>query len=261
MLAALIALAFVALDPIGGAQAAAPNTQVITGAFTDFSGGTVFDRTFPLVLNDGGTARIGSNPDGSGNINVDDFLGVIVTRQDGSQASLLHEFSDPECTTDTPRAPISLAGLALPGNNVVRVVISDNAHCGAPAGAITPLWLAVNGQATTTRATPVVLEALPPSPPLAQVFVPNLNGKVTETGTSNPLAGVAVAMHAGDASGAVICSAITDADGVATCGGVVEDITAVLALGYTAVFSGNAFYAGSEGHAPLIELGGQAILP
>ncbi len=60
-----------------------------------------------------------------------------------------------------------------------------------------------------------MLDLLTAIPPLATVFVPNLNGKVTEASTSNPIAGVTVDMHAGDASGDVICSAVTDADGVA----------------------------------------------
>jgi hypothetical protein len=259
-MAGVLAAAFATFS-VGGAQAAAPNSQQITPVFSDPSDGTVFDRTFPLVLSDGGVARIGSNPDGSGNINVDDVMSIIVTRQDGSQAFFGHVFNNEGCTTDVARGPISLAGLTAPGNNVVRVILANNPDCGPPAGALTALYLAVNLQPTTVRAKPIVLELLAPTPPLATAYPLNLTAKLTETATSNPLAGRTMSMHAGDATGDVICTAITDADGQATCGGLVEDLTAILALGWTATFAGDSYYLPSAGSAPLIDLGGTAILP
>jgi hypothetical protein len=247
---------------VGPAQAAAPNSQLVTGAFSNHSvpaGGVVFDRTFPLVQDDAGNAFLASTAGGTGNINIDDFIAVIVTRQNGTQVTVTHAFNTANCSGDIPIAPIPLPTQA--GNNVVRIVIADNPGCGPPSGAITPLYIAVKNQPTTMRTTPVILDALPAQPPLADVFVPNLNGKLTETGTSNPIPGRVVVMHAGSASGSVICSAVTDADGVATCGGIVEDVTAILSLGYTAVFSGDAFYNGSSAFGALVQVGGNDILP
>jgi hypothetical protein len=255
-LAAVTAGTFLALNPLGGAQAAQPNSQLITAAYSEPSGGVSFDRSFPLILNDGGTARIGANPDGSGNINVDDILTVIVTRQNGSQVTVSHTFNDEGCTADVPRAPLNVP--VLPGNNVVRVIISDNESCGAPSGAITALWLAVNGQPTTMRANPSVAEVATEDP-LAEAFL-TLSAKLTETGTSYPIAGRIVEMRSGDANGDIICTDVTDADGEAACGFVVPD--GLLAIpAYTAVFQGDAFYAPSQDTAPLIVLGGSDILP
>ncbi len=64
--------------------------------------------------------------------------------------------------------------------------------------------------------------------------MPNVSAKLTEAATFNPLPGRLVTFRAGSS---VICSAITDSDGVAACGGLAEDLTAVLNLGYDAVNS------------------------
>ncbi|HZN15819.1 MAG TPA: hypothetical protein VFB78_16240 [Acidimicrobiales bacterium] len=256
-LAAVTAAAFATFN-IGGAEAAAPNSQLLTPAFST-SSDLALDRTFPLVLNNGGVAHISSNADGSGNINADDIMVITVTRENGTEATVVHTFNNEACTTDVPSAPITIP--ALPGNNVVRVIIANNENCGLPSGALSNLYMAVNSQPTTVRAKPIVLELLAPTPPLVTAYPLNLTAKLTETATVFPISSRTLSMHAGDASGAVICTAVTDADGQATCGGLVEDLTAILAFGWSATFAGDAFYLPSAGSAPLIDLGGTAILP
>ena len=64
----------------------------------------------------------------------------------------------------------------------------------------------------------------------------------------SPLPGRTVHFRAGKAE---LCSAVTDATGTASCGGTPEWVQAATTGGYTAVFDGDAFYAGSRGLSPL----------
>lgn len=259
VMATLVGGVLLALNPNGGAEAAQPNSQLVSAAIAPQpvgqQGEVFFDRTFPLILNNGGTVRIGANPDGSGAIAVDDRIIVTVTRQNGSQDSLSHTFADGTCQTITPAGPLNITPLLLPGNNVVRVQYADVCGTGVSAGGA---WIAVNNQPTTMRANPSVAEVAADDP-LAEVFL-TLSAKLTETNTSYPLAGRLVSMRSGDASGDVLCTDLTDADGEASCGFLLpEGLGAIPA--YTAVFAGDAHYGSSQDTAPLIDLAGNDILP
>jgi uncharacterized repeat protein (TIGR01451 family) len=54
-------------------------------------------------------------------------------------------------------------------------------------------------------------------------------------------------------SGSLICSAVTNSNGVAECTGVIELIKGVPRLGWEAVFEGGGIYAPSSDHGDLIE--------
>lgn len=54
--------------------------------------------------------------------------------------------------------------------------------------------------------------------------------------------------------GQVICTAITDADGVARCGGSAPIVPILLNLGYTATFAGDADYMPTSARGPLIQI-------
>jgi hypothetical protein len=94
-----------------------------------------------------------------------------------------------------------------------------------------------------TRA-PTVLTA---KPALLSLVVLNLYGPLSATLTSpnGPVAGRVIQFSA---AGAPLCTATTDANGVATCSGV-QFLQAVLADGYTAAFAGDAQYQASTGSA------------
>jgi hypothetical protein len=94
-----------------------------------------------------------------------------------------------------------------------------------------------------TRA-PTVLTA---KPALLSLVVLNLYGPPSATLTSpnGPVAGRVIQFSA---AAAPLCTATTDANGVATCSGV-QFLQALLAGGYTAAFAGDAQYQASTGSA------------
>lgn len=98
-------------------------------------------------------------------------------------------------------------------------------------------------QATTTlKATPALaqLKGL-------QLYLTDLNAMLTAPG--GPVAGETVTFKAG---ARVICTAVTNAQGVASCSGTASVLQIVLGLGYTAQYAGSASYLPSTGKASLI---------
>jgi hypothetical protein len=263
--AALVAVAFTALDPIGGARAASPNfVQVSPGVPATAGvafGDAFFDREVAIGLFDGGTVWLSGSANGLAPYNADDSIIIDITHPDGTTATYSHFFVNDDCTQDIaiPPTPLvdseTLLKLTTPGNNIFRVRLFN--VCG-PTGAADPTYLVVKGQPTDLRLSPVVAEIASGNPPLVTAFPLNLTGKLTETASHNPIEGRTVAFSSG---GSVICTALTDADGVATCGGLVEDLTAILGLGIDGTFVGDPYYLGDTDHEPLILLGGQPILP
>ncbi len=85
-----------------------------------------------------------------------------------------------------------------------------------------------------------------------KVFFPNLEAQLT-TSSGAPLSGQTITFttKAGPA-----CSAQTNANGVASCGGVTQEIQAILGLGYTASFAGRGAFQSSSDTGPLITLNG-----
>ncbi len=109
-------------------------------------------------------------------------------------------------------------------------------------------------------AAPVVAEVLPD----ADVFVPDLTARVVNTLTGDPVEGREVTFTASTgptptADGHVICTAETDANGTATCSGLLESAEATLALGYDAHFEGDGIYAAGNASAPLAVVDGTAL--
>ncbi|MBM7784159.1 hypothetical protein [Tenggerimyces flavus] len=90
---------------------------------------------------------------------------------------------------------------------------------------------------TVMTATPVLL-----NPP---VFTATLR----DTGANKPLVGRTVSFVVGNT---VRCSAVTDATGTAGCGTLVDRLAAVLALGYTARYAGNAIWAPASKRAGIL---------
>jgi hypothetical protein len=243
---------------VSGARAATPNTQKVIDpgppVAVKTKGETFFDRTFALGRTDGGRVVLSARPDGTGGVLIDDLIIVTVIGPDGNGGSVAHAFNDASCRVLRSRDPIDVTGITPSGASTVRVQLKDD--CGGKRSAITPLWLVVNGQPTLLRSTPVVVSALPASPELATVDVPNVTAKLTEAATFNPIPGRLVTFRAGSS---VICSALTDSDGVAACGGVAEFLTAVLNLGYSADFAGDPNYTGSTTRGALLTIGTTAL--
>jgi hypothetical protein len=107
--------------------------------------------------------------------------------------------------------------------------------------------------ATTLYAHPAVAHVLPGF----QLYFPELTATLTVTATGTPLPGRTVTFYAG---GGTVCTAVTNADGVARCGGVITGGVAVISLGYTAFFAGDADHGVSSDNAPLAQVGSVPLL-
>ncbi len=91
--------------------------------------------------------------------------------------------------------------------------------------------------ATAMTATPVLLQA------------PVFSATVTDTAHNRRLVGRTVAFKVGNT---VRCSAVTDANGVARCGTLADRLAAILGLGYTASYQGNAIWAPASARGRLL---------
>lgn len=83
-------------------------------------------------------------------------------------------------------------------------------------------------RATALKAAPVLLR------------VPPFRATLTDTAAGKPIPGRTVAFRVGST---VRCTAVTNANGVATCGTLGDGLAATLALGYTAGYAGGAIWA------------------
>lgn len=131
---------------------------------------------------------------------------------------------------------------------VDTIVASSSNAATKPAVAV---WIL---RGTTLVANPAIAQVSQPGG--ATVFFPNLSARLTEASTSSPIAGRTIDFYATDPTGAraLVCSATTDADGLAACGGAPGEAAAVLGRGYEAVFAGDARYVASSGTAPLLRV-------
>jgi hypothetical protein len=73
---------------------------------------------------------------------------------------------------------------------------------------------------------------------------PALSATLTDTVYNHPAPGRTVSFSA---NGNTLCTAVTDANGVAACGGTAEGLAA--AMGYSASYGGNAVWAATTGHS------------
>jgi hypothetical protein len=101
--------------------------------------------------------------------------------------------------------------------------------------------------ATSLHANPSIAQILPG----LKIYL-KLSARLTTT-AGNPVQGEPVAFTAG---GHAVCTAVTDANGDAACGGLLTGVLrSVLSLGYTATFAGDAPLLPSSGHGSLVVIG------
>ncbi|HJP66266.1 MAG TPA: Ig-like domain-containing protein, partial [Actinomycetota bacterium] len=101
---------------------------------------------------------------------------------------------------------------------------------------------------TDLEASPAIARILSPT----KIYFPNLTGTLTVMETGAPLPGKLITFKVDNRT---VCTAVTDGDGVATCGGVLKATSAVLNLGYRAIFAADADYVGSSDTGSLIQVG------
>jgi hypothetical protein len=76
----------------------------------------------------------------------------------------------------------------------------------------------------------------------ARLGSPAVSGTLTDTRYGRPVPGRTLTFTAG---GRTLCSATTNTNGVASCGGLTEGLAAL--LGYSAAYGGDGIWAGSTG--------------
>ncbi|MBI4037413.1 alpha/beta hydrolase, partial [Candidatus Daviesbacteria bacterium] len=135
---------------------------------TPSSTGATFFTTNLTVNYQSGNIILSSQPNGTGNVQVDDGLDITVTRPDGTTISATKTYHS-NCMYLVPSSPQDFTNLFLPGENKISIRLYD--ICGGDTSS-TPLYL-VNTNAITK--TPVV-------------FIPGIGGselKSNQTFTSN----------------------------------------------------------------------------
>lgn len=116
----------------------------------------------------------------------------------------------------------------------------------------------VNRAATTLKANALVatvrVSALLGGSGLAALISAQVplqpSATLTRTRDGSPIAGRTVTFST--TAGATICSAVTDSQGRASCGGVLSVVPALLGLGYNASFAGDPSYQPSRGAGSLV---------
>jgi hypothetical protein len=87
----------------------------------------------------------------------------------------------------------------------------------------------------------------------------NLRATLTRYDNGAPIAGRTI-VFAFPGDDPLVCQAVTNADGVASCGGHEAVVNSVLQLGYQAKFAGDADYLATSDNGPLIVAGGLRLL-
>ncbi len=82
------------------------------------------------------------------------------------------------------------------------------------------------------------------------------SAKLVRSHDGAPLAGRTVAFG----STALGCSAVTNANGVATCGGLISSVLSVLSLGYNAGYAGDVDHFPASARGPVVQVGALGIL-
>jgi len=139
------------------------------------------------------------------------------------------------------RASISTGALAGGTHTIKAVYQGDASFAGGTSATVS---LSVRPAATAMVAAPAVLGLLP-----LQLTLLNLSATLTRADDGTPVAGQTVRMTAG---GTFLCSATTNASGVATCNGVAGVLAVLLNGGYTATFAGTANYGASSARGAAI---------
>ena len=127
-----------------------------------------FDQSFNIFY-ESGKVIISSNPDGTGNTQVDDALTLTVIRPDGTNSFFSHFYPNGFCSSLNFLAPTQL-NIFLPGINKVNVKLSN--ACGIFVGS-SPIYL-VNINAPDPTPTPApspTATPLPSSSPIPSPFL------------------------------------------------------------------------------------------
>jgi predicted outer membrane repeat protein len=134
----------------------------------------------------------------------------------------------------TPTGPV--------GTSTFTVMVQDSLE---PAGTDTQeLTITINKGPSFLAVSPVILQTSP-----LGLTVGILRAVLTGGSPAVPLAGQTIVFTAGATT---VCTAVTNANGVATCQTTVANTVLVIAnLGVTATYAGNALYQGSSGSAGL----------
>jgi hypothetical protein len=116
------------------------------------------------------------------------------------------------------------------------------------AGHVTTVTLSY----TVFSRTRIVADPVLPKLDLSRgVYVLTLRARLTAVAGDAPLAGRQLVFWAGSAK---LCTATTDATGVATCNGVIPMLSALLNLGYRVEFAGEQLYKPSTGQGQILKI-------
>jgi hypothetical protein len=199
------------------------NQNFITGATDSFGTAVDGQHIYWSSFDDGqGTAIGRANLDGTG-VNQNFIAGVGGSDLFGVAVDGQHVY-----WTNTGAGAIGRANLDGTGAN-------QNFITGASA----PTGVAVDPLRAPTKltATPVLLGGL--------------SATLTQADTGAPVAGQTLTFTAG---GTVLCTAVTDSAGTAGCNSLLAVVEALLNLGYTASYAGDAGLLPSSAHGQLVGL-------
>lgn len=215
--------------------------------------------------------HLSDHPEGSWTFRVVAIAGGAATEGPGSAAVVVDRtvpVASIACPASVPvgatasagwTASDDRAGLATPASGSVALVTTTAGNRTAVAPA--PVDLAGNVGAAASCSYTVVAAAPTPTRlaagPVLLHVVPGLEitlrlSATLTTATGAPVSGRLVTFRVGSS---VLCTATTDAKGVATCSGRQGVLVALLAVGYTATFAGDTAHAGSTARGALVTIG------
>lgn len=185
--------------------------------------------------------------------------GADVSPVDAAELTYTWDF-DGDGTFDTAPSPSGAAEHVFPttGTRSAVLQVCDDRTCTLSTATIDVLH-----RATALTAHPAIATLVPG----VAIAFPDLSATLVEAGDATPVEGRTVRFYAtGDGVSdlllpeRLICTAVTDADGRAACGGVLEEAYATSGLGYDAVFEGDDFYLASADDGPLAVVAGMTVL-
>ena len=152
----------------------------------------------------------------------------------------------PTVVSGTPTLSTAATQASPPGDYAITVGTAAMAASNYSfAGVSGTLHVAPMLVATTLTAYPAVAQVLP-----LRVFFPSLSARLTVTAGGAPVPGETISFRVGHA---LVCTAVTNANGVASCNGSVGGLLSlILNLGYDAAFAGDPGHLPSTAHGPLI---------
>lgn len=214
--------------------------------------GTMVDVTALIGAQDGGTEiifeieNLGSecmfstgpaarNPDGIEHAGV-----VELGNQNGNQAVRVG-FEDLFWRGEDGSAPINCPNPAYHGSTNSDRDYNDNVF--------KMTGLVVNPLPVLLEANPAIVDVLG-----LTLYFPQLSATLRD-GAGNPIGNREIVFTATSTllgSGEEICRARTDSTGLASCGGLEEEIASILGLGFDASFAGDGLYQAAEDHGPIV---------